>query len=387
MVNYELDMSKKLPIIIYGAGVVGETIFNILKYHNIFVECFCDGNIKNTQKKFCGLDVVYISDLKLKYPDAHFIISVIDVKDVVNTLTLIGYNNWSLGGSLLYSLDTTQHGSLIDYTKYIISTCIFCHNLFLTSNKLLIHSVDIIITEKCTLKCKDCSNLMQYYSNPINLNISDVLYNINQLCSIIDEVLEIRIIGGEAFINKDWYIVAKYLIDEPKVKRVLIYTNATILPNKEHIQVLKNIKALVIITNYGKLSKKFESLKLLLESNKISYYILENLEWCDCASIIQHNRLPHENDNIFRLCCAKNLLTLSNNLLFRCPYAANVHRLHAIEDCPNDYIDIFTEFHKFKQYVERNTYMNACNYCNGRLLSGINVPIAIQTKEVLQYNC
>ena len=31
-----------------------------------------------------------------------------------------------------------------------------------------------MITEKCTLKCKDCANLMQFYESPINIDLKEV---------------------------------------------------------------------------------------------------------------------------------------------------------------------------------------------------------------------
>ena len=38
--------------------------------------------------------------------------------------------------------------------------------------KLNIKYIDIMITEKCSLKCKDCSNLMQYYQKPVNSDLN-----------------------------------------------------------------------------------------------------------------------------------------------------------------------------------------------------------------------
>ena len=33
-----------------------------------------------------------------------------------------------------------------------------------SKDKLRVKHLDLVLTEKCSLKCKDCSNLMQYYS-------------------------------------------------------------------------------------------------------------------------------------------------------------------------------------------------------------------------------
>ena len=39
------------------------------------------------------------------------------------------------------------------------------------------------------------------------------------------------------------------------VRKIVIFTNVTIVPNAKQIEVLKNIKVLFVITDYGCLSK------------------------------------------------------------------------------------------------------------------------------------
>ena len=46
---------------------------------------------------------------------------------------------------------------------------------YIRDGKLNIKTIDIQVTEKCSLKCKDCSNLMQYYKRPQDSNI-DILF-------------------------------------------------------------------------------------------------------------------------------------------------------------------------------------------------------------------
>ena len=35
--------------------------------------------------------------------------------------------------------------------------------------------LDVVLTECCTLRCKSCSNLMQYYHHPENLDVDEVI--------------------------------------------------------------------------------------------------------------------------------------------------------------------------------------------------------------------
>ena len=51
---------------------------------------------------------------------------------------------------------------------------------YLKSNHLSLKTLDVQITERCSLKCKDCSNLMQYYTKPQNAEMEDLFFVIRQ---------------------------------------------------------------------------------------------------------------------------------------------------------------------------------------------------------------
>lgn len=389
--------NKQMPVIICGAGIVGDVLLSICKKEGITVECFCDNSKKVAGSNFCGLEVIYAPNLKTKYKDAVFLISIVAIKDVVDFLRESGFSNWYAGGLLLKDLDISQGWleASIDYTKFAIENCILCHDGYLNSNKLFLRSIDILITERCSLRCKDCSNLMQYYERPKNCDTEMLLKSIDSFCAVVDEVMDFRVIGGETFMNREWPIIVKRLTDEPKAKRVIFYTNGTIIPDEQDISYLKNDKVLVIISDYGALSRNLIGLKEVLEKNKIAYHVLKIVEWLDCSAITPRYRTVDQKGDLFKICCAKNMATLSDGKLFRCPYAANAARLQAIPDNKADYIDLFQEpldaaginetKNKVRNYLLYKDYLEICDYCNGRPLSGSEVRPAIQIEKPLTY--
>ncbi len=390
--------NRQLPVIICGAGIVGKTLLSLCKNEGIEVDCFCDSSQKAAQADFCGLEVIYTPDLKTRYKDALFLISVAAIKDVVDRLRAMGYSNWYAGGLLLKDMDVSQNQSeaSIDYTKFAVENCILCHDGYLSPDKLFLRSIDLIITERCSLKCKDCSNLMQYYEKPKDCDTDMLLKSIDAFCAVIDEVMDFRVIGGDAFMNKEWYKIVKRVTNEPKVKRVVLYTNGTLIPNEKYVPYLINSKVLVIITDYGVLSRQLEALKQLLEKNKIAYYVLKITDWLDCATVTPHNRGDERNRQLYKICCAKNMATLSDGKLFRCPYAANAARLSAVPDYKSDYIDIFQETpdaagilatkNRIRDFILHKDFLQTCDYCNGRPLSGTEIPPAIQTNKPVGYH-
>jgi hypothetical protein len=389
--------NKRLPVVISGAGVVGKVLLSVCRQEGIPVDCFCDSSTKVARSDFCGMEVVYTPDLKRRHKDATILISVAAIGDVVELLQKSGFTNWYAGGLLLEDVDVAQRspGAEIDTLKFAIENCVLCHRGFMDRDRLFLRSVDIIITERCSLRCKDCSNLMQYYRQPKNLDTAMLLKSIAALCSVVDEVMDFRVIGGEALMNRHWPLIVKRLTEEPKARRVVLYSNGTILPKRDDIPYLKNNKVLVIITDYGTLSKKRVELVKVLKGEGIAHRVLKMDDWLDCSSIIPHHRGIEGNQDIYRRCCAKNMVSLSDGKLFRCPYSANAARLSAVPNYTADYIDLFQEpldaanirrtKEKLREFILHKDYLETCDFCSGRPLAGVEVRPAMQVDKPLAY--
>lgn len=382
------------PVIIFGAAAVGEALYHVCRTMGIEVACFTDNrtNLKGQTK--CGLEIVHTPTLKSRYPDANIIISAADIQDVVVQLGELGYPKWYPASDFLRDIDL---GSLPlsvtpDFAEFAISTCLMCQDAYYQPEKVFMRSMDIVVTERCSMKCKDCSNLMQYYERPQNIPTDEVFAAIDALCESVDGINEFRVIGGEPFMNKDIHLTLKRLNDEPKVRKVVIYTNGTLLPRPEQVEALQHPKTLLMITDYGpNLSRKTQDLLAFLDERKIAYYCHPPVGWTDCSSIVKHDRDNQTQAKLFRDCCAKNLFTIMGSKLFRCPFAANADRLKAIPDLPRDYVDLLAVSDPaerkalLRDYIFSLEYMDACDWCAGRFLSAPEIEPAIQVKAPIPY--
>ena len=90
---------------------------------------------------------------------------------------------------------------------------------------LKVNSIDLVLTEKCSLKCKDCANLMQYYAKPIDEDYEQLTSSLDQFMNTIDYVREIRIIGGEPLIYKKIDLIVKQLLTYKNFDKIYVYTN------------------------------------------------------------------------------------------------------------------------------------------------------------------
>jgi hypothetical protein len=391
-----MDQIKKneLPVIIYGAGIVGEVLHQACINAGINVIGFCDNNLNKTKQFLRNLPVIHTPTLKKEFQDALFLISASDINDVIRQLDELGFTKWCTGSEFLRNFDIYQNQYSLpsDFVEYTVATAILCHDNFLTPDKLFLRSLDIMITERCSLKCQDCSNLMQYYSKPVDIDLNEIMAMVDRFCFLADEINEFRVLGGEPFMHKEAHLIIKRLIDEPKVKKVVIYTNGTILPKDEQLDSMINDKILFIITDYGVLSRNLDELTKKLASKKISYYVPKAKGWTDCSKIIKHNRSPIEQKELFGNCCAKNTITLSHEKLYRCPFAANAARLMATPDFTDDYVNIFDESlsvnqlkKKIRDYLLNTVFLKVCDYCNGRSFGDAEIQPAVQLKNPLAY--
>jgi organic radical activating enzyme len=392
---YEQDIkNESIPRIIFGAGIVGEALFYACNERGMKINAFADNNFNKTKSRICNTEIIHTSELKKRYADANFIISTADVKDVITQLTEFGFSKWNVGSTLLKDFDLQKYefSAPKNFVEYAVDVAILCQDSYLNPNKLFLRSVDLIITERCSLKCKDCSNLMQYYQNPKNCEVGELERSIDSFCNIIDEINEFRILGGEPFMNKEFDKTIDKLTRENKVKKIVVYTNGTIVPKEDKIKSLSNEKTLVLITDYGILSKNIDSLVKKFSEYGVNFYIQKAHGWTNCSEITKHNRNVEQQKKLFRDCCAKNTFTISEGRLYRCPFGANLSRLKAIPDYKEDKIDFINNLQEIseikkniKDYIFEKDFLNACDYCNGRSFGESEIEPAIQIQKPLKY--
>ena len=380
-------------MIIFGAGVIGEATLHACRAKGIPVEAFLDDRIVGP---LCGVPIIHTRDLTAP-SDARFILTSPNIADMIDRLDALGYERWKSCGEVLHDFDISPYVFVSlngdsqssrytdEHIKYLIRTCLHHHDNYMHPERLTVQSIDLIVTERCSMKCRDCSNLMQYYETPQNADLNEMLATIDRICGEMDEIYEFRVIGGEPFMNKEWHLVVEKLTEQPNVQKVSIFTNATILPREHQWQALQHGKVRLFITEYN-LSRKLQPLIAELETRGIAFVSERANGWTDCAALEKHNRTVPEQEDIFRQCCAKNLATLADGKLYRCPFAANAAKLHAVPDYTDDYLVVAEASKKqIRTFLRGKTYIESCDHCNGRSYGDPVITPAIQTAKPLTY--
>ena len=312
----------------------------------------------------------------------------------------LGYNEFYSPIRLLENYDVDKYDHLISrsYMKTQITSITKAHEAYFDGNKIFMRSLDVMITTKCSMKCESCSNLMQYYTDPLNSDFQKILDEVNIITDHVDEISEYRVIGGEPMMNKEWANISYGLIKDDPKRKVYVWTNGTVGPKDEQLELLQGKDVSFVITDYGQFSRNIENLKEKLTKFNLAFVATEVRNWVDCSSLRKHNRTPSQLQEVYKECCAKYLYTLLDGRLYSCPFIANAAKLKAISDNPANYVDLYSDSEVVKRRIKRLVggvkFLPGCDFCVGRPYDATskkgydgkgNIPAAIQTKEVLPY--
>ena len=247
------------------------------------------------------------------------------------------------------------------------------------TDAIVIGSIDVVVTERCSLRCRDCANLMQYYAAPCDEDEKVQLDALDRIMDAVDYVHDLRILGGEPFMNALSY---------QNTAMVTVYTNGTIIPVGENLSCLKNPKVFVRISDYGDISRNLRGLQATFEKHGISYETMECRRWKKCDTLQYRERTEDALCAVFDDCCTNRLYTLKNGRLYGCPFAANAAALGATRESQADEIRTDTDRDTLRSAIQRladSHYYDACRYCGGRPLNVTDIPAAIQADSPIAY--
>jgi len=367
----ELLKASTDPVIIYSLTEESEAIANACRDHGIKITAFCDNEIRKTKKLFCDHEVIYTPDLPKRFKKANFIIAHHTLGDCAEQLSDLGYSEFYSPLELLknYIIEEHNHRTSQNYMKNKVANAVKLNELYFDESKTYLRSLDIVITNKCSMNCESCANLMQYYVAQKNTD-NEILKAVKIISENVDHISEYRIIGGEPLMNKNWAQITKDVIDQDPNRTVYIYSNATICPKDEQLEIFQGKNLHFYLTDYDHLSKNMDKVIQALTKHGIGFYRKPAGNWVDCSGIKKHNRDIPRLRQVFKECCATELYTLLSGKLYTCPFIANAAKLKAIPDNKADYVDLFSTNgdlrNKISKLVKMKHFFPACDFCDGR---------------------
>lgn len=238
----------------------------------------------------------------------------------------------------------------------------------------------VILTSKCTLRCRNCSNLMGYFEHSADLEKERILQSLDIILKHVDILPCCELIGGEPFAAKNLGEILEYVLLQDKILSVEITTNATIIPEEKILSMLKNEKITVVVSNYGKVvnQKKF--------MEKLDEYGINNVfhnheYWISVGGVEKRNRTEEELKLQYDRCgVGKTCKTLWEDRIFPCARAASLFHLGYLKNEQSLKISDRNGLKEDMMDFFLGEKYNACDYCDMAFGRPVRIPIAEQNK-------
>lgn len=391
--DYKPESGK---LILYGAGVYGEYAFRALKKLGITVDFFCDRSKFGSD--LFGVPVISPEEIKKYKDDAYVIICAsARFREIEIFLKKEGFNKYY---NMLSLFEVVSPDEIEKYHAMTYYDNTFLRDQYImdmneessVTDEILVTTVTLHITERCTLNCRDCAEMMPYYKNPKDLNIDELIASLERFLACVEQLPVAAIQGGETFMHRELYRLVEYCCENPKIKQVSLTTNGTIVPFGQNLSCLHHPKAVVRINEYGEFSKNIPKLEETFKQTGVRYSIEYSKDalWSSIGGLEKRKYSEEQLRAVFNGCIFKNDIGIMNGRLSRCVRSRNGIALSAIPDCKWEYLDLLADvpLEELKNQIKKLLklpYLNSCYYCDSPLFMDTEVERAVQAKGILPY--
>ena len=240
-----------------------------------------------------------------------------------------------------------------------------------------------VMTTWCTLKCRDCNNLMACYEKPYHMDPKDLIAQIETVTRNIDTLTELELIGGEPFVYPHLGEILDAVLKNKKILFVSLTSNGTVVPKEDILEKLaKTGRVRVELSDYGVETQKLDEVTAVFDRYGIKYDRNEDLSWVSPGGVESRGKnkvqLAKEYQNCFSF---KYCNTLLKGRIYHCSRGAHLTDLGYM-DHPEDSFDIyqFKDRKRFRSELKKYwlmPYTMACDYCDHgkkiKVRSGVQV--------------
>jgi MoaA/NifB/PqqE/SkfB family radical SAM enzyme len=245
-------------------------------------------------------------------------------------------------------------------------------------HRLEIPHVELPITTRCNLHCKDCGNLIPFYRHPADFDVNRLIRDVDDFLDNVDRVHRFIVMGGETFLYRDLHRLVNYLIQQNKINLVHLFTNGSVIPEPDILQLLKHRKILVSVSSIPvKVSSNKPRFIASLEENHINYKTEDN-SWRDLGGFnpavdSSIEVLKHR----FANCSSKGCHNLSNGEYHLCPRSVHGEQLEQFAPDNSDKVVFRNKknpqaFKKELHDLLEKEYLAACSKCTGSPLETLS---------------
>ena len=231
-----------------------------------------------------------------------------------------------------------------------------------------------VINTKCSLKCKHCSYLLNYYAkeNKVNFPLERIKEDVDKYFDAVDTVAFVSVIGGEPFLHPHLNEIIEHILTKKNFGMIGITTSGVCQITEENLRVLKNPRTRVMFSHYAHVlseqqEKVFQNNVEKVKNAGLSYTIGEPM-WYLPAKLAKQSlsdkELQKKKTNCTQLFTSKIVM---NGKIYPCSTCMNADSFNVCETAPYS-IDLLVDRSKHelrRRIIEltRNQAYPFCDYC------------------------
>ena len=235
----------------------------------------------------------------------------------------------------------------------------------------------IMLTTHCPLRCRGCY-LMIPEQAPWEANPEDVAASLPRIFAIFPRFEQVCLMGGEPFLYRNLpQILAALNAYKSQFGFVRVVTSATVLPRQDVLTALQQVDyhADVRISNYGKVSRRYDDLVAALKEHNIHTTIVNYTDeeqycggWVEFGVNWEYRHYtPERIAELYDNCNYKTFFNWGR-YIYRCPTVSGAVQLGKLVVPDNDKIDLFSdeslESKQAKVQELINRPQEACEHCD-----------------------
>lgn len=333
--------------VIYGAGILGKSVVNILEYLSIEVAFLLDKNFEFQSKEFKA--PVYAPEYLLTYSGGTDIELLLAVNEQIAEDVKGQYVKWTCPINFIFLSEKLQNvlkssicSRKLSDGKFDPLSCFECGivdnacEVFYQYGKgciekgglaeaARIEGLGVIMGQVCTLKCIHCNEALPHFERSSGFEKGeDILSDLRLLAEACGVIGHVELVGGEPFLHPDLANILKGIL-ALNIGVIQIFTNGTVIPNDEACEVMANKRIVVYISNYERvLTDKFKENRELLQKKFAQYGVTFELgrskSWMDFSSFDEIDESDEEWRRQYESCGMNKCHRLYRGRLYGCPH-------------------------------------------------------------------
>lgn len=272
-----------------------------------------------------------------------------------------------------------------------LATCKRMSNTMYRANenrdKIFINTLDVYVTQKCSLGCKYCYIYTNSYpkEKKVNFDTQRILKDIDIICEAASFIKRMVPFGGEPFLHPDIGLIVEKMASKENVGLIDIISNGIFSQPDSELKKLKHANVKINISNYTTtLDEKLIAIyqKNIARMQEMGLNVVvhnETPQWRKPGDLTENNLeisgLRKKKEVCGNFCNAGTLekdttetMIIKDGKFFACQHCDTVYNLGIVPE-NTDYIVLSEELSgseiaaNMKELL-RKDYYEACKYCN-----------------------